>query len=183
MSDGDICAELKRGNVSVIDELNRLYGERLLRSAFLLCGNRMDAQDLAQDTFVQVMESIKRFRGESSFYTWMHGILLNLSRRHYRQQARLEYDNDLSDQTESPHATEQTEPLDLEKASSAMRKALQALSAPHREIIVLRYFEAMKIEDIARQLKISNGTVKSRLHYATQCLRSFMPEGLNVFRS
>jgi len=182
MNDPDISAALKQGKASAIDEIIRVYGDRLLRSAFLLCGNRTDAQDLVQDTLVQVIESIKRFRGESTLYTWMHGILLNLSRRYYRQHGRLEYNNDLPEQTESPGAVEQAEPLDLEKASSAMRKALQALSVPHREIVILRYFETMEIEDIARQLNISKGTVKSRLYYATQCLRTLMPDSLNLFR-
>jgi len=182
MNDPDIIVALKQGKVSAIDEIIRIYGDRLLRSACLLSGNQTDAQDLVQDTLVQVMQSIQSFRGESLLYTWMHGILLNLIRRRLRQQSRLEYNNDLPDQMEAPPPME-TERLDLEKASSAMRKALQALSPPHREIIVLRYFEAMKIEEIARHLRISMGTAKSRLHYATQCLRNLMPENLNLFRS
>jgi len=181
MNDPDIILALKQGQASAIDEIIHIYGDRLLRSAFLLCGNQTEAQDLAQDTLIQVLQSIQTFRGESSLYTWMHGILLNLNRR-LRRQNRLEYNNDLPNQMEAPHPAE-TERLDLETASSAMRKALQALSPPHREIIILRYFEAMKIEKIARHLRISKGTAKSRLHYATQCLRNLMPANLNLFSS
>ncbi|MBU0714987.1 MAG: hypothetical protein KJ964_06490 [Verrucomicrobia bacterium] len=69
MNDSDISAALKQGNASAIDEIIRVYGDRLFRSACLLCGNPTDAQDLVQDTLVQVMQSIKRFRGESALGT------------------------------------------------------------------------------------------------------------------
>jgi RNA polymerase sigma-70 factor (ECF subfamily) len=73
-----------------------LYGERLLRSAFLLCGNEADAQDLTQETLLQAIRSAARFRGQSRIYTWLHGILLNLTRRHHRQSRRTIPDDQLA---------------------------------------------------------------------------------------
>lgn len=182
MNDTGIVAALRCGDYSAIDELTRAYGTRLLRSAYLLCGNEPDAQDLVQDTWVQVIQSIHRFRGDSSLYSWMYGILLNLSRHYHRDRKRLQVDHDLASH---PPATvpAETNHLDTEMASAILMNALGQLSPPHREIIVLRYYERMKVEAMARHLGVSIGTVKSRLHYAIKCLREIIPEHLNLFNS
>src|SRR6266446_3726570 len=78
-----------------LQELIESYGDRLLRSACLLCGDETEAQDLVQETFVQALKSAHRFRGDSAVYTWLHGILLNVCRRHLRKQKRLVFDEGL----------------------------------------------------------------------------------------
>ena len=60
---------------------------------------------------------------------------------------------------------------------------MQRLSPEHREVIVLRYYENLKIQEIAERTGVSKGTVKSRLHYAMRCLEQFLPRELNVFVS
>ena len=71
--------------------------------------------------------------------------------------------------------------LDAATASSALLVALRQLSGAHREVILLRYYENMKIHEIARHLGISKGTVKSRLHYALAEMQKLLPEELNLF--
>src|ERR1700757_874401 len=144
------------------------HGDRLLRSAYLLCGDETEAQDLVQETLIQAIKSWRNFRGESATYTWVHGILLNLCRRHQRKQKRLVYDEELV-LKESYHAEHATN-LDQDFCAARLTQALQELSGEHREVIVLRFYEGMKIEEIARQTGVSVGTVKSRLHYAMRCL-------------
>src|SRR4051812_41829933 len=78
-----------------VQEFIDSHGDRLLRSAYLLCGNEAEAQDLVQETLIQALASWPRFRGESALYTWLHGILLNLCRRYHRKQKRLVYDEEL----------------------------------------------------------------------------------------
>lgn len=72
-----------------VGELIDAYGDRLLRSAYLLCGDETEAQDLVQETFLQALRSNSPFRGDSAVYTWLHGILRNLCFRHLRKQQRL----------------------------------------------------------------------------------------------
>src|SRR5437762_14158215 len=76
-------------------ELIDACGDRLLRSACLLCGDETEAQDLVQETFLQALKSAHKFRGDSAVYTWLHGILRNLCRRHLRQQKRLVFEEKL----------------------------------------------------------------------------------------
>jgi RNA polymerase sigma-70 factor (ECF subfamily) len=178
MNDDPLVTALKAQEPGAVQELLNCYGDRVLRSAFLLCGNEAEAQDFVQETFLQAIRSIHRFRGRSSIYTWLHAILLNVIRNHRRGQKRLIYDEDL---VSREIAEENSTQPDAATASSALQTALQQLSSVHREVIVLRYYEDMKIHEIAGHLGISGGTVKSRLHYAIQELQKLVPNELNLF--
>jgi|SRR3954467_1457784 RNA polymerase sigma factor (sigma-70 family) len=173
-------APLKAYDLASLEALIETHGTRLLRSATLLCGNETNAQDLVQDTFVEAYRSLHRFRGQASLYTWLHSILLNLTRHDRRDGKRLVYDNELALQEISTFE-EQPSASDLETASIGLARALQQLSGPHREVLILRYYEQMKIRDMARHLGISTGTVKSRLHYAIQEMQKLFPPELNLF--
>jgi RNA polymerase sigma-70 factor (ECF subfamily) len=164
-----------------VQEFIDAHGDRLLRSAYLLCGDEMEAQDLVQDTLIQAIRSWRGFRGESGLYTWIHGILLNLCRRYHRKQKRLVYDEELvlKETFQSDRAWE----MDQDFCATRLTKAMQELSQEHREVLILRYFESMKIEEIARQTGVSSGTVKSRLHYAVRCLEQIIPQEMNLFTS
>lgn len=175
-----LLAALKRHDPSALESLIETHGTRLLRSATLLSGNETNAQDLVQETFVEALRSVHRFRGQSSVYTWLHSILLNLTRHHHRDNRRLIYDNELAAQ-DVPIEDEQPNSLDLETATKQLRDALRQLSGPHREVLVLRYYEQMKIDDMARHLGVSTGTVKSRLHYAVREMQKLFPAEMNLF--
>jgi RNA polymerase sigma factor (sigma-70 family) len=71
--------------------------------------------------------------------------------------------------------------LDLNVSSAALMKALRQLSEPHREVLILRYFENLKIHEMAAHLDISVGTVKSRLHYALAEMQKLLPAEMNLF--
>jgi RNA polymerase sigma-70 factor, ECF subfamily len=157
------------------------HGDRLLRSAYLLCGDATEAQDLVQETFLQALKSAHRFRGESAPYTWLHGILVNLSRRHWRRQKRFVRDENIALETPSDVTTEPE--ADREFRATRLARALQTLSPEHREVIVLRFYDNLKIHEIAAQTSVSAGTIKSRLHYALRCLEKLVPDELNVFAS
>lgn len=155
------------------------YGGRLLRSAYLLCGARAEAEDLVQETFLQAFKSLSRFRGDSAAYTWLHGILLNLWRHRRRRQRRLVFDEDLIRKEAAPPVA--GDEMDRNLVATRILGALQTLSREHREVIVLRYYEGLKIAEIARQTGTSSGTVKSRLHYAAQALQRLLPREMNLF--
>jgi RNA polymerase sigma-70 factor (ECF subfamily) len=178
MNHEQLVTALKDNDPGAVQELLDLHGDRLLRSAFLLCGNETEAQDLVQETFLQAIRSVHRFQGRSSLYTWLHAILLNLSRHYRRDQKRIVYDDERVHQEVADETPGQ---MDAGTASSALQAALQQLTGNHREVIVLRYYENMKIHEIAALLGISNGTVKSRLHYAILELQKIVPGELNLF--
>src|SRR5436190_686690 len=140
MDQEKLITALKSRDHEAIEELVHAYGDRLLHSAILLCGNETDAQDLVQDTFVQAIGSVHRFRGQSALYTWLQAILLNLARHYHRSRRRLIYDEELANQRLDPVEPDSAR-LDLEAAGSNLSDALERLSPAHREVVVLRYFE------------------------------------------
>src|ERR1700722_18936034 len=180
MDEAELVAALKVCDPAAIEAMIQTHGERLLRSATLLCGNETNAQDLVQDTFVQAFQSAHRFRNQSSLHTWLHSILLNLTRHHHRDGKKLVYDNELAAQ-ESSTPEEPLHALDFENAAVELDRALRRLSDPHREILVLRYYEHFKINEMAQVLGVSKGTVKSRLHYAIQEMQKLLPAEINLF--
>lgn len=159
------------------------YSQRLFKSAFLLCGNESDANDLTQETLLQAIKSLKSFRHESTLFTWLYGILLNLNRRRTRQKRQFFFFsvNKFPKQISINPISLLEKRMDLEKIYSFIYKQTKKLSLNHREVIILRYFEGFTIEKIAFTLEVSKGTVKSRLHYATKYLRKKIPEHLNPF--
>ena len=180
MDEEQLVQGLRCQDPGAVQELVASHGERLFRSACLLCGDQSEAQDLVQETLLQAVRSAPRFRGHSAIYTWLHGILLNLTRHYHRDRKRLVYDEELAQLEAAPQA-EYSSPSDLEMTAGALTEALGSLSGPHREILVLRFYEAMKLHEIAAHLGISKGTVKSRLHYAIAEMQRRMPDELNLF--
>ena len=175
-----LVAALRARDPAALQELVESYGDRLLRSATLLCGNATDAEDLVQDTFVEALRSCHRFRGRSTIYTWLHAILLNLTRHYHRSRKNIICDEEAGSGEQAVTAEEPAQ-LDVEAAGAALSAALRRLSAPQREIIVLRYYEHMKLHEIAAHIGISKGTVKSRIHYAIGELQRLLPEEMNLF--
>jgi RNA polymerase sigma-70 factor (ECF subfamily) len=180
MNEEQLVAALQGQDPGAVQELVNACGDRLLRSAYCLCGNETEAQDLVQDTFLQALRSVHRFQGRSTVYTWLHAILLNLTRHYHRDRQRMVYDDELAGREAAP-ADESPGSLDTGAAASALREALHRLSPAHREVIILRYYEDLKIHEIAGHLGLSAGTVKSRLHYAIGELQKILPAELNLF--
>ena len=174
----ELIAAFKRREPAAVQELVQSCGDRLLRSAFLLCGNEADAQDLVQETFLQGVQSAHRFAGRSSLYTWLHAILLNLSRDLKRRRKRFVSDDELQDGSIS---VEDAFQADAEFTSTTLAGALRRLSPAHREVLILRFYENMKLHEIAAHVGVSRGTVKSRLHYAIAEMQKIVPAELNLF--
>jgi RNA polymerase sigma-70 factor (ECF subfamily) len=180
MDEEQLVQGLRSQDPRAVQEMVASHGDRLFRSACLLCGDQAEAQDLVQETLLQAVRSGPRFRGSSSVYTWLHGILLNLTRHYHRDRKRMVYDEELVRQETGP-PEENPNRLDVEMTTGALTDVLGGLSGPHQEVLILRFYEDMKIHEIATHLGISKGTVKSRLHYALAEMQRRLPDEMNLF--
>jgi len=147
---------------------------RILRAALVMTGNPWDAEDLAQETFLEAMRSWRRFAGRSGVDTWLYSILLNLRRKRLRSAGRrlrrwLRW-------FERGKPTPQADSPDAEILRAEWRESLWAavarLPEPQQHAIVLRYSEGLAHEQIAQILECPVGTVKSRLHHGLAALES-----------
>ncbi len=177
----DLVRQLKHGDEQAADRLVELYGGRLRAAALLLCRNETDAQDLASETLRRALLAIGAFREESCFFTWLYGILLNLHRTSARSRGRsrvVYLDRLPRVQAEAPAVGHS---LDEQAVADLLDGAIRKLAPAHRDVVKLRYYRGRKIADIAAELALKPGTVKSRLFTAVQKLRALLPAEIGLF--
>lgn len=172
--DGQLIRSACLGDAAAFGLLVRRYQGRLCTALLHICGSLHEAEDVAQEAFVQAYLKLSSFAGESAFYTWLYRIAVNaaISRRRRRreessvEQSREAFGIEPQDDTEQPH-----ERLLREERAVQVQRALDRLSAEHRAILVLREVEGCDYDAIARILDLPVGTVRSRLHRARLQLR------------
>lgn len=141
------------------------------RSVHALCvsllGNKADADDVVQDTFINVNRALPGFRGESSVKTWVHRIAIRLAVRH---RARRKPTAELDDNALPEGRT----PADAHADADAVARSLDTLSYDHRIVVALFAVEGLTHAEIAETLGIPEGTVWSRLHKAKKQLAAML---------
>jgi RNA polymerase sigma-70 factor (ECF subfamily) len=167
------------GDKASFDELVLKHKDRLFNLCLRFLGDYQEANDSAQEVFVKVYRSLKRFRFESAFSTWLYRIAVNTCKnklksseyRHRKKMVHLDNPGDtgaleIRDETRSPL-------LELEKKErlNLIRRAIDSLPPEQKMVVVLRDIEGVSYEDIAHITGYSLGTVKSRLSRARLDLR------------
>ena len=163
---------LKKGNEKAYRELVELYGNRLIKTCYLILKDEKEAEDIVQETFLKVFSKIHSFKGKSSLYTWIYQIALNLSRDRLR--ARKDFII-YEDRLQSDEGLENLviDTIDRE----TLRKELFNLNHIYREVLILFYFEDLSIKDICSVLEEREGTIKSRLSRGRVLLREAIEKG------
>lgn len=142
--------------------------------------NRDDALELTQETFVKAYENLNKFKGESSFYTWLYRIVVNLAidfRRRDRRHPTVSLTDRAAGEDVEEGLTDQRLSDPYQRASSQeigerVQEAINELTPDHKAVILLREVEGLSYEDISRVMQCSKGTVMSRLHYARKKLQA-----------
>ena len=183
--DWAIVQRVQNGEVSAFNQLVQKYRQPLFSTIYNMTGNREDATDIAQDVFIKAFQSIKRFRGQASFYTWLYRIAVNSSITFIKRAKKQRFINyETIDETlvsseilEYFTAKTKTEKgALLKELQEKLNEALQKLSPKHRIVVILHEVEGMNHKEIADITKTSEGTVRSRLHYAKKMLQAFLQE-------
>ena len=158
-----------QGDSAAFSVLVRRYQDRLFTALVHIASSRDEAEDVAQEAFIQAYVKLSSFERQSSFYTWLYRIAFNtaISRRRRKrvetsvEQAKDAVGDEPADRGEKPH-----DRLIREERADLIRRALGELSEEHRAILVLREMEGCDYEEIAEILDLPVGTVRSRLHRA-----------------
>jgi RNA polymerase sigma-70 factor (ECF subfamily) len=167
--DGQLIRAACRGDSAAFGLLVRRYQDRLCTSLLYVCGSHDEAEDVAQEAFVQAYVKLASFAGQSAFYTWLYRIAFNAAisrRRKRRDETSVEETRDASGNEPHDGAEQAEERLLREERAVLVRQALAALSDEHRTILVLREIEGCDYDEIAGVLEVPVGTVRSRLHRA-----------------
>lgn len=172
-----IARGLKRQDPELLDQLIEQYQHRLLRYLLFLTGRREVAEDLFQETWMRVLVRGAQYNGKARFDTWLftiaRNLVIDLSRK--RTMSSLDEMSE-SDEDERPFEVAMTGPSPLEQFASREDSAevgevLLTLDASYREVLVLRFYEEMSLEEIAGVTRAPLSTVKSRLYRGLASLR------------
>ena len=184
LSDWELVRCCKEDDREAFRELVERYHHRVVRIALGMLHDPEDAQEVAQEAFIKVFTSIKNFKEEASFYTWLYRIVYNLSIDRKRQKSRQpqpDYRGDLADNETDPiellPADTSTDPYERtsdKELGAQIQGALEELTPAHKAVILLRIVEGLSYEEISHILQCSRGTVMSRLHYARKRLQTIL---------
>ena len=180
-ADWAVVKKVQAGDVAAFDKLILKYRERVYSIIYNLCANREDAADLTQGTFIKAFQSINRFQGQSSFFTWLYRIAVNATLTHLRKN-KLRTFFSFERITEEDKSSEILEALTdkrgadreafVKELQEKLNEALQKLSINHRMVVTLFEIDGLSHNEIAEIMNCSVGTVRSRLHYAKQLLQA-----------
>jgi RNA polymerase sigma-70 factor, ECF subfamily len=168
-SERELVEACRRGEREAFRALFETYKDRVYSVALRFAGEEAAAKDIAQDTFLKLFSSIRSFRGDSAFDTWIYRLVVNSCLDYKRRTRRLipladDFLAGLRASGDSLHDMLRSE------VSNTVRAAVDRLSPDLRIVIVLRYTQALSYDEIAEVLGCSPGTVASRLNRAHKAL-------------
>jgi RNA polymerase sigma-70 factor (ECF subfamily) len=171
---------LKRKNPELLDHLIELYQHRLLRYLLFLTGKREVAEDLFQETWIRVLLRGSQYNGKARFDTWLFAIarnlVIDLSRK--RTMASLDEMSDIAGD-DRPYEIAVSGPSPLDQFQSRencaeVGEVLLKLESNYREVLVLRFYEELSLDEIASVTRAPLSTVKSRLYRGLAALKPEM---------
>ena len=181
-SDMEIVRRVQAGDVAAFDRLILKYRERVFGIIYNLTSNREDAADLTQDAFIKAFQSIQRFGGQSSFFTWLYRIAINSTLSHLRKSRLRSFFSLENVNSDEPVSKEIIDALTdktggdrdtfVRELQEKLNDAMHKLFINHRTVVTLFEIDGLSHQEIAEVMDCSVGTVRSRLHYAKQLLQA-----------
>ncbi|MDQ1255442.1 MAG: hypothetical protein QG656_32 [Candidatus Hydrogenedentes bacterium] len=172
--DWEMVARAREGDMAAFAELVRRYQTPVINFCRRMAGSQLDAEELAQDSFVRVFRHLDRLEPQAKFSTLLFGIARNLTLNFLRDAKRhgggvtlsLDFAPQHPDNTRRPDRA-----VRLREIESTLERGIEQLSPEHREVLLLREFQGMDYETMAQICRCNKGTVKSRLARAREQLR------------
>ncbi len=183
--DEELVAKAQAGGSAAFDSLIVKHSPRLYALVYNMTANHDDTDDLLQDVWAKVYRSIGGFRGQSQFYTWVHSIAANTTINFLKKRGRRwtmsldDLDSGIlqdKEFTELQAASTPVRDADLGELQKKINEAIQQLTPDHRAVVTMFDIQGMPHADIAKILRISEGTVRSRLFYAHKQLQAWLSE-------
>ena len=170
VTDEELIARFQQGDVQAFDTLVRRYKDQLLNYVYRFVGNRTDAEDIVQETFLRVFKNKHYYKEIAKFSTWVYTIAGNLAKTELRRRKRRkifsvsnfvneERDYDIPDVEKNPERE-----VDGTIKDDIIQKAIEKLPPKFKEVILLRDVQGFSYEEISQILNIPLGTVKSRVN-------------------
>ena len=176
-SDHALAIAAGRGDMKAFEEIYERHNRRVYSLCLRMTKNVAEAEDLAQEAFIQLFRKIGSFRGESAFTTWLHRLTVNQVLMHFRKRSvKLERTTEEGQTPEQVvHGTQNPNTMPVIDRI-ALGRAVAQLPPGYREVFLLHDVEGHEHAEIARMLGVAEGTSKSQLHKARMKLRKLLRE-------
>jgi RNA polymerase sigma-70 factor (ECF subfamily) len=182
-TEASLIARAQAGDVSAFERLSSAYADRLFMLLLRLLGDRTEAEDVAQEVMLRAWRGISRFRGNSSYFTWLYRIAVNEANRALGKRARRPPGTPIgADELQLPGsaADDPSRQAEASELRRALAQALAELPPPLRTAIVLRDVEGLSTQEAAEIAGIGQAAFKSRLHQARLRVRAAIGDGALV---
>lgn len=187
LSDEELISITLQGKTRAFDELTHRHSRKLHVMLYQMLNSEADAYDVAQEAFLKAYRSLRYFNGQSAFYTWLYTIAANHARNFIRKKKRERTDRIDNDENGNQHEKNDeladtslsADPVRcayLKDLRKQLKNALAQLSPSHREVVTLCDIAGLSYPQIAKMLHISEGTLRSRLHYAHKQLQGLLSD-------
>jgi RNA polymerase sigma-70 factor (ECF subfamily) len=184
-NDEELALETQKGNISAFSELVKRYQERIWLLAYQWAGNKEDAKDIVQNSFVKAFRAIKKYKpniksesGKGRFLNWLYRITINTAidyQRHKKRRPQVSFEDYMisSSPSKLPVSSISNPAKEIlnKELAERINKAVDTLPVRQKEVFVLRNFHGLSMKEIGDILKCSEGTVKVNLYYAVRALR------------
>lgn len=174
-SDNELIELFQNGDDSAFNHLVLRYQEKVYWVARRFVNDHDAADDVTQEVFCKVYESLREFRGESSVYTWLYRITVNISLNSLRRQKVREFfriDEMFEAKDEEDVAPD--EALEQKEQKALIEEAIARLPKKQKSVFLLRYYEEMPYEEISKTLKTSVGGLKANYFHAVKKIQEYV---------
>lgn len=191
MNEHELVKRAQAGDFEAFTELVNANKSKIYALGLKMTANPQDADDIVQETFLKAIDNIEQFRGEASFGTWLYSIALNQSRAHLAKQKQTDLkpieDYLPTKSADDLHSSgshrmfdwkDPHELLENEELRNIIDGAIAELPVKYREVFLLRYYEELSIKDIAKVIKESVASTKSRVLRARLAVRDHLSKAL-----
>lgn len=164
--------QLKAGSKEAFDELYAKYKNLAIHTAYLITGNLSDSEDVTQETFVKVWLHARELHNNNGFKAWMMQILVRTAYRIGKKSKKEIPDDETVRRTERSDEVSSLDKVIQQEEAERVSAAVRNLSARLRTVVILYYYDSFTVKEISGILKITEGTVKSRLYTARKRMQS-----------
>jgi RNA polymerase sigma-70 factor (ECF subfamily) len=174
-TEASLLARAQAGDITAFEQLSGGYADRLFMLLLRLLGDRGEAEDVAQEVMLRAWQGISRFRGQSSYFTWLYRIAVNEANRALERRSRRPPGVPIGpDELQLPAspADDPSRQAENSELRQALSRALAELPPPLRTAIVLRDVEGLSTQEAAEIAGIGQAAFKSRLHQARLRVRA-----------
>ena len=189
--DLELVRRCQRGDETAFGQLVSRYQRKVYTIALSMVKSPDDAMDIAQEAFIKVHRYLGNFQGSSSFYTWLYRIIVNLCIDHMRRSGKFisaEFDERTHDREHdekdvcvlsSDLGNNPSRTIGRKELMEQIQKAIDQLPPYHSEVIRMREIDGLSYAEMAKKMKVSKGTIMSRLHHARHKLQRLLKDYLD----